>query len=370
VRWAGRAQRRPSCATNVGYVKRWLLLLLGIVLILVGISVASVSGSALALFGSDESVSTPTATAHANGAALLVENIRIDASSIPVPHGLGTLRLTVSSPNATSMFIGSAPANSVDTYLTGAPYDVVVDLTTGGKVTTRSVPGSETPSPPESQSIWTQKASGAQASIPTTAGNHDTIVIMNSDASTGITADLGVSLTMPGIWRAGWIGLGLGLLSMIAGGVAIWRSVVARRHGKHSAHAANVASADAAEVPVTSAVFMEQVPPGVAAVEQPVLDAPTVAVPAPDVAAPAVPAPVLGAPIVNPPAVPTALDPMLIAPWTHVEQATSLGATAAPEVIPSGAESGTSEPAVWESPEWIAPATTIDPASAPVSEAE
>jgi ribonuclease E len=167
---------------------------------------------------------------------------------------------------------------------------------------------------------------------------------------------------------------------MIAGGVAIWRSVVARRHGKHSAHAANVASADAAEVPVTSAVFMEQVPPGVAAVEQPVLDAP--AVPEPDVVAPvlvapvldapavAVPAPVLDTPIVNPPAVPTALDPMLIAPWTHVEQATSLGATAAPEVVPSGAESGTSEPAVWESPEWIAPATTIDPASAPVSEAE
>ena len=367
MRWAGRAQRCPSCATNVGYVKRWLLLLLGIVLILLGISAASVSGSALALFGSDESVSTPTATVHANGAALLVENIRIDASSIPVPHGLGTLRLTVSSPNAASMFIGSAPASSVDTYLTGAPYDVVFDLTTEGKVTTRSVPGSQTPSPPESQSIWTQKASGAQASIPTTAGNHDTIVIMNSDASTGITADLGVSLTMPGIWRAGWIGLGLGLLSMIVGGVAIWRSVVARRHGKHSAHAPVVTSADVSGVPVTNPVSMQGAPEVVGAPE-PALDASVV--PAPYAPAPDLPAPALDAPTVNPPAVPTALDPMLIAPWTHVEQATSPSAATASEDVTPEAESGLSEPAVWESPEWIAPATTIDPASAPVSEAE
>ena len=322
-------------------MKRWLLLLLGIFLILLGVSAAGVAGSALAMFGSDESVSTSTTTAHATGAALVVENIRIDASSIPVPRGFGSLRLTASSPTSSSLFIGSSTPANVDTYLTGAPYDVVIDLTSGERVTTRSVPGSQRPSPPESQSIWKAKASGPNPSIPTTAGNKDTIVVMNSDASSGVTADLGVSLTVPGLWRDGWIVMGVGVLSVVLGGLALWRSAVTRRRGKHSSTHNHVEVEPAPEssiapVPVSTALAIyPQVPFSVPTPAPDPVPTPEVTASAPDLEV----APALE------------VDPAFVAPWTYVERA----APEPPATLP----------AVWESSEWIAPETQVAPTAYP-----
>ena len=242
VRLAGRAQRQGSRATNVGCVKRWLLLFGGILLVLAGLAVSALGVGVLTLFNANDSVSTPVATAKAPGAALLIENIRIDASSIPLPHSLGTLQLSASSPSGRSLFLGAAPADGVDTYLTGAPYDVVVDLTSGGKVTTRPVPGTQTPAPPDSQHFWTQQSNGRNPSISALVGNDATVVLMNSDASTGVTADLVVSLRLPGVRKAGWTAVGLGILSIVLGALALWRSHVAKR-ASQAATGAHVAPA-------------------------------------------------------------------------------------------------------------------------------
>jgi len=370
-------------------MKRWLLLLLGIVLILLGLAVSAGGAVMLSMFGSDQSVSTPAATVKATGAALLIENIRIDASNLPIPSTVGTLHLSAHSPTGRSLFLGSAAASDVDTFLTGAPYDVVVDLTSGGVVRTRQVPGSQTPPPPNSQSIWHEQSSGPRASIPTVTGNHDTSVVMNEDGTAGIEANIVVSLDVPGIWRAGWIAVGLGALSILLGGVAIWRSTVARKHGKHAA-AHQHAQSDAESQLHEPADVQEPAPEHahshalghVEAVAVPV----AIIEPAAEVAAAPVVEPaaeVALAPVVEPvtPAVAVpATDPSLIPPWTHVEvlvapmtdQSAADPTTTSSEALSSEALSqavvaGTELTAesldvpVWESQDWIATPARVEP---------
>ncbi len=341
-------------------MKRWLLLLLGIVLILLGLAVSAGGAGVLSLFGSDESVSTPAATTKVTGAALLIENIRIDASNMPIPASVGTLHLSANSPTGRSLFIGSAAASDVDTYLTGAPYDVVVDLTSGGVVRTRQVPGSQTPPPPSSQSMWHQKASGAHASIPAATGSHDTSVVMNDDGTAGIEANIVVSLDVPGVWRAGWIAVGLGVLSILLGGVAIWRSAVARKHGKHAAAHQHAESHG-------EALHDEHAPTQEPAPEQPHshvqghVEAAPVTVPTVE-------------PVISPVAAPP-VDPSLVPPWTHVEVLVAPVAAVAPadptamspETLREAVVAVT-EPAsesvdvpVWESQDWIAAPAPVDP---------
>jgi hypothetical protein len=192
--------------------------------------------------------------AQGSGAALLIENIRVDASRVPLPHGLGDLQLSVSAPDRRSLFLGSASSDNIDTYLTGAPYDVVVELTSGGKVKTRPVPGTQSPPPPTSQHFWSQQSSGVNPAISALIGSDKTVVVMNSDASSGVTADLVVSLTLPGAHRAGAVAIGVGAILVLLGAVALWRSSVARKRAQVTgAHAAGVASAGAVAAGVASA---------------------------------------------------------------------------------------------------------------------
>jgi hypothetical protein len=296
-------------------MKRWLLLLGGIVLILAGLGASALGAGLLSLFNDHDSVSTPAAKANGPGAALLIENIRIDASSIPLPHSLGTLTLSASSPKGTSVFLGAAPGDSVNTYLTGAPYDVVVDLTSGGQVTTRPVPGTQTPPPPTSQHIWSQQASGTNPSISALVERDSTVVVMNSDASNGVAADLVVSLQLPGARRAGWIAVGAGALLVLLGGVALWRSAVARRMtmAPAGAHAAGGAQVHPDSDAIQAAIPAETPQ----AVAEPATAEPAVtpeAVVEPATAEPAT---------AEPPA-----DPSLIPPWVHVEDSAQAGPSA------------------------------------------
>ena len=307
-------------------MKRWLLLVGGILLILAGLATAALGAGLFSLFDGKDSVSTPAAMAQGSGAALLIENIRVDASRVPLPHGLGDLQLSVSAPDRRSLFLGSASSDNIDTYLTGAPYDVVVELTSGGKVKTRPVPGTQSPPPPTSQHFWSQQSSGVNPAISALIGSDKTVVVMNSDASSGVTADLVVSLTLPGAHRAGAVAIGVGAILVLLGAVALWRSSVARKRAQVTgAHAAGVASAGAvaagAEPPVTPdpepVAAVEEIP-----VEEGVETAvePTAEIPVEEVAE--TPVQVIGEAPAEPGAellLPNSADPALIPPWVHVE---------------------------------------------------
>ena len=167
-------------------------------------------------------------------------------SSLPVPDGVGTLTLTVTARDGRAMFVGSAATKDVDTYLTGAPYDVVVDLSAGAKATTRKVPGSQQPQPPGSQAFWAAQSSGAPASLSAHVIPGQSLVVTNADAVPVIDADLVVTLSVPGTWRYAWVAVAIGVLLVLVAVLAFWRAVVAGRRRKEAALAGPVAGPDAA----------------------------------------------------------------------------------------------------------------------------
>lgn len=179
-------------------MKRAVLIVLGVLSLLLGLALVAGGGAVAALLGQKESISTQPARMSGAGVALVAEQIRVDESSIPVPEGVGTLTLSVTAPDGGSMFAGTAKPDDLDTYLVGAPYDVVVDLASGGKATTRPVPGTQQPAPPAGQTFWIDQSSGAKAVISSSLDPGTALVVMNSDASAGVSADVVVTYRVAG----------------------------------------------------------------------------------------------------------------------------------------------------------------------------
>ena len=217
-------------------MKRGFLIGTGVVLLIGGLGLMASGGLVAGLLGSSESISTTPTRLRGTGVALVADDVSIDYGTMPVPASLGRLTLTVSSPDSRAMFVGAATPSDVDAYLIGAPYDVVLDLTAGHNIRTRPVPGTQQPPVPASQQLWTAAASGAPATLSASLGSGNTLVVMNADASPVITADVVVTLAVPGSWRASWIAVGIGALAIVLAVLAFWRAKVAGR--RRSARAA------------------------------------------------------------------------------------------------------------------------------------
>ncbi len=269
---------------SVAVVKRVVLIAVGILMVLLGLLVMAGGAATAALFGSDGSLSTAPARVSGNGVALVVEDIAIDASSIPVPEGVGVLTLSVSDPRGRQMFVGSADGDTVDTYLTGAPYDVVVQVAAGRDGSTRAVPGSQRPPPPATQPFWTRQATGSPAELTARTGSTSALVVMNADASPGVSADLVVTLTVARAWTVAWICVGVGVLVVVMGCVALWRARVAGRavratavpvNGAATTGLGDVAGTGATILPGLGSTTVEPAPPALDATPLP-LDVPPV----------------------------------------------------------------------------------------------
>ena len=231
-------------------MKRAVLIVLGVLSLLLGLALVAGGGAVAALLGQKESISTQPARMSGAGVALVAEQIRVDESSIPVPEGVGTLTLSVTAPDGGSMFAGTAKPDDLDTYLVGAPYDVVVDLASGGKATTRPVPGTQQPAPPAGQTFWIDQSSGAKAVISSSLDPGTALVVMNSDASAGVSADVVVTYRVAGAWVGSWIAVGAGVLLLLLAWLFFWRARVARRRRDAERAATAAATAAPAAEPV------------------------------------------------------------------------------------------------------------------------
>jgi hypothetical protein len=249
-------------------VKRGLYVTLGVILLVAGLALAALGTTVALSVGSDDAISTAPARVRGTGVAVVAEDFRVDTSAIPVPDNLGTLTLTVTGRNGREVFVGAATTSDIDTYLTGAPYDVVVDLTAGEKATTRKVPGSQQPQPPGSQGFWAVQASGAPAVLTAHVPGGDTLVVMNSDATPVVDADVVVTLKVAKVWTYSWIAVGVGVLLALLALLVFWRARVAGRRRRAAA---------AAQAPDDAAVAAATVLPG-SAVDPPPLTGPPTAV--------------------------------------------------------------------------------------------
>jgi len=144
-------------------------------------------------------------------------NVTIDAPGWHVASdALGSVRIRAASSSPSAIFIGIGPANDVLQYLRGTAYDQLQGYAIAAGGPTYQAHSGGAPSLPAAQTFWGASASGSgtQSLIWRVRSGHWAIVLMNADASRGVTADVSVGATAPFLF-----GLALGLL--IGGGVAM-----------------------------------------------------------------------------------------------------------------------------------------------------
>jgi hypothetical protein len=144
---------------------------------------------------------------------------------------------------ARPVFIGIGPADQVAAYLAASPYDIVTDFSSGA-VDYRTHPGTTAATPPADRSIWAAQVSGPGTQTltwPVVNGNWS-VVVMNADASPGVSATAGLGATVPDL-RPVAIGLLTGGLIFLAVGVTLIAVPISR------ANRSTASQPDAAPVP-------------------------------------------------------------------------------------------------------------------------
>lgn len=164
-------------------------------------------------------VTSATATYTTGGHALVSETFRIPAGIDQLGRDLiGKVRIRVTASDPSNpVFVGIAPAHAVTSYLSGVQYTTVRDLgAAGNEVTT---PGTAVPVAPRNMAIWTAKSagSGTQTIVTSVSAGNWAVVVMNPDASAGLTVRANVGATVPDL---PWIAAGLlatGVLLAVGG---------------------------------------------------------------------------------------------------------------------------------------------------------
>jgi hypothetical protein len=156
--------------------------------------------------------------------ALATDEVKI-GTEIP-KRLIGKIRLEASS--ATPVFVGIARKAAVDAYLAGASYATVNDLDLD-PFTARYVTHSGTTKPgrPALQTFWAASTTGARTIGLTWKPRSGSwsIVVMNADASPGVSADVSAGAKVA--WLL-WIGIGIavvGILLLAAAGLMLVRGV-------------------------------------------------------------------------------------------------------------------------------------------------
>jgi hypothetical protein len=219
---------------------RIVALVIGILLLFPGLALLAGGGALLWADGnhrtSDGYLTSDAATFRTSGFALTSERLDLSTGAdwVPVSSTLGTARFEVTSTDpGTDVFIGIAPASDVAVYLDGVRRTVVDDLGNGASAGTE-VDGGAPSGPPGEQTFWTAQASGPGSQQLTwrPASGDWALVVMNADASAGVSVTGTAGATVPSLAGLAW-----GIL--ITGGVvsllAVLLIVLAARHGSRRA---------------------------------------------------------------------------------------------------------------------------------------
>jgi hypothetical protein len=140
---------------------------------------------------------------------------------------LGTVRIR--SVSDRPVFVGIGPAAAVDRYLRGVDRDEINDLDSGGDPEYVGRPGGAPSAPPGGQTFWTASVAGSGEQTVEWEPKDGTwrVVLMNTDASRGVTSDVSIGAELDSVL---WIGLGLlGLGVLFAAGTALAITGAVRR---------------------------------------------------------------------------------------------------------------------------------------------
>lgn len=210
---------------------RVVLLIVGILAGMVALGLLAGGGIALWVHaterGDDGYYSTDPQRLGSDGYALVSRPLDLTMGrSAWVPKDVATFRLR--SEGATDLFVGLAPTRDVRRYLARSSYTVVTDVSTDPfRATYRHVDGPRAPENPRTQDFWvaTAREGLLEWSI---RGGEWSVVVMNVDASPGVTADVSVGVRTALLLPIGVALLVVGLLLGIAAAAMI-RAATRRR---------------------------------------------------------------------------------------------------------------------------------------------
>lgn len=190
----------------------------------------------------------PATFASASG-AILIEDIDIlkgrflvhaDDSGVP-SWAIDELDIRVQSttngPDA--IFIGIADSAAVNRYLDGVAHDEIteldLDVADVRDVEYTRHAGSGTPGAPVAETFWETSVEGAERLTLdwTVEPGNWTAVVMNADASSGVTAELVFGAQASNIGTIGWTKIAIGLIALVVGVLVAFLAL--RRIGRHSA---------------------------------------------------------------------------------------------------------------------------------------
>jgi hypothetical protein len=203
---------------------RVVALVFAILLLLPGIGL--VIGGGVLLWAdlgnrTDGFVFSETDSFSTQGFALSSERIDLatGADWLPLSSALGTARAEVSSTDpGTDIFVGIAPAADAAAYLDGVEHSVINDLGTTA-IDEVPVPGGAPSGPPGDEDFWVAQASGSgtQRLDWEPAEGDWQFVVMNADASSGVSIDARIGATIPALGGLAWGVLGVGVFLLLVG---------------------------------------------------------------------------------------------------------------------------------------------------------
>jgi Domain of unknown function (DUF4389) len=228
------AMNAESSVTGAPRPSRWtagriVLVVLGSIAVLLGAALLAGGG---ALLWADQTqrdddgfLSTPTELFSSNSYAIVSEPIDLveaDAGDWLWEDVLGDVRVRASGGD---LFVGVGPTREIDGYLRGVEYDRLTDVNYDPFSADYEREGGDAPArPPGDEEFWVEIASGSGEQTLTwnaEPGNWS-VVVMNSDGSRGIAAD--VSVGAEASWIV-WVAIGVlvaGALFLLGGAAMIF----------------------------------------------------------------------------------------------------------------------------------------------------
>jgi uncharacterized membrane protein len=209
-------------------------IVIGALLVLIGLALLAPGGFLLGVYGTQRDASgffeTSSRVVSTGGYALITPDVDINVGSGLgwIPRGsTAAVRIRAASSTASSLFVGIGPSDQVAKYLNGVAHDEVTNFGwMSASVKYRHLDGGAPSSPPDQQSFWVakQEGSGSQVVEWDIQGGDWTAVIMNSDATAAVAANVSLGarfdILLPiaiGLTVAGVVLLVLGIVLIVLG---------------------------------------------------------------------------------------------------------------------------------------------------------
>jgi hypothetical protein len=215
----------PKRRSTVAAVLSSILGLFGVTLLIGGAAVIAIHGSER---DADGYYSSGTELVESSGYAITTDEIDLGADPTDIAPGdvVSSVRLGADGTGDQPLFVGIARTADVEAYLGGVDRSVVTDFRDGGVDLTERAGGRPAGNPAD-ENIWDAQSEGTgrQTVEWEPQSGSWSAVVMNADATRGVSADLDAGADIG--WLI-WVGIGLaglGLAMTAGGGFGFYRAI-------------------------------------------------------------------------------------------------------------------------------------------------